>query len=321
MNLENACGIGEIPEEFAHIPTLSPSRLYDFRISPKHYKHVHIDGNKKDTAAMAEGKMVHLFNLEPDKFPNQYKLIDEDAMLVTVDDLKKYAEKTMIDLKGCKKKEDYENTILFHDPNAPILSHVLKGLADQKFEAYSPKDQVMLEEIRREAQDHNWLGKAMQGGTYEQLMWFYDDFAGIIWRFKPDYFHQALGRLKIPCVIDWKKIPRINPAYFNTWLWSSGNYIQMGIYKEGLKRIFGIECSVVIAAYTTLAPYGIEAFEVDDAAVEAGWKLARKKSVEFIQCFKENKWPLNGRGNLLSGTLPTYAFNQLQYDEDEAIEA
>lgn len=319
---EVLAGIGEIPEHLKHIPTLSPSRLYDFMKSPKYYKHINIDGNKKETDAMIEGRMVHCYNLEPHKFDQQYvNPFVGITPLKTVEDLKGFAAKNNIDLKGCKKKEDYEAAILTVDPSAPVLSRILADVEKKGLIVYDERDMEMLKEINRESREHQWLGKAMQGGTFEQLMWYYDDVCELIWRFKPDYFHQALGKHKIPCVIDWKKMPSTNPEAFNAWLYNSKSFVQFAIYKEGLKKIFNIDACVAVAGYDTAPPYAVEAYEVDVGAVDAGLAIAKKKGMEFRQCLETNHWPTAGGGKLLSGTLPTWAFNRIDFQEDQALEA
>ncbi len=315
-------GIGEVPEELKHIPTCSPSRLYKFMESPKKYKHVYIDGNKEETDAMLEGRMVHMYQLERHLFDKTYVNPFETVKpLKTVEDLKGWLTSQKVDFKGCKKKEDYEQACLFTDPTAPVYSHVLNQVEKAGQIIVTPEELSMLAEINREAGEHAWLGKAMVGGTYEQLMWFYDDFTEMVWRCKPDYFHEALGKHKIPACIDWKKMPDIAPDAFNAWLFKSKAFVQMAIYKEALLKIFGVEASIVIAAYDTKAPYGVEAYEVDRGAVDAGMAVFKKKGLEFAQCHKENKWPTHGRGKLLSGTLPSWAFNRIQFDEDQALEA
>lgn len=315
-------GIGEIPEELKNIPTCSPSRLFTFMKSPKHYKHEYIDGNKKETDAMLEGRMVHMYLLEPDKFTQDYvNPFKDQAPLKTVDDLKTWLNERGLDSKGCKKKEDYERLVLFNDSKAPVYSYILQNLEKEKKTIITPEEIAMLEEIKKECDQHEWLSKALRGGTYEQLMWFFDEHTEMIWRFKPDYFHQSLGKYKVPCVLDFKKMPSTNPEDFNAWLYKSRAFVQLAIYKEGLKKIFGVDSSVVVGAYDTAPPQAVEAFEIDGGAIDAGLAMMKKKGLEFLQCHKENKWPTHGRGKLLSGTLPTWAFNRIDFEEDMALEA
>lgn len=322
MELLNKCGFGNVPEEFKNVPTLSPSRLIEFMKSPRLYKHAYIDKQKKTTAAMEEGRMVHMYCLEPDKFDSHYVNPFKDIKPIkTVDDLKDYLKSNNVDFKGAKKKEDYVELALGFDQNAPIFDIVSENLRSQGKELITEDDTKMLKGIYELIEQHQWLGKAIKGGVYEQMMWYYDSDIGVIMRMKCDYFNPSLGKSKIPAIIDLKKMPDTSSDYFNPWLFKTKTYIQMAIYQECIKKITGLDAQSVIGAYDTKEPYFVEAYHIDIGAIEAGKAQFKKAGFEFMSCLEKNEWPSHGNGRLLSGTLPSWAFTKIDYDESQAVEA
>ena len=309
-------GIGEIPQELKHIPTMSPSRLLDFMESPRYYNWVHNLGNKKKvTKQMDEGRMIHMYTLEREKFEKTYvNYFATQKPLETVKELTAYAQSLGLTVKSGTKKEDLINFILDFSADAPIYDAVLARLTAQGQTLIDNSDMTMLNTIQGLIDDHAWLSPALKGGTFEQMMWFYDDLCEVVWRFKPDCFNQV-GLKKLPVVIDLKKTPDTSKEYFDSWLYKSKAYIQFGVYREGCKLIYGKDPYVVAGMYDIAEPCAVEAYHVDEAALSAGWQVARKFAMKFVECKKKNHWPTWGDGKLLTGSLPAWAINKLEYNE------
>lgn len=306
-------GTGSIPEDLKHIPTLSPSRLLDFMESPRYYNWVHNLGNKpKASKAMEDSRMVHKYILEPESFNELYvDYFGDVEPLETVDQIKAYLDAAGHSYKKTAKKAELVNEVLSFNPQAPIYDHVLNILKDEGKILIDSNQLKMLADLKDLFFENSFIKSALSGGEAEQLLWVYDETAGVIWRFKPDYIKQINNKL---VVTDIKKIPSTKKQYFDRWLYTSQAYVQMAIYRECLRMIKNSDPMVMIAAYEIDEPYAVEVYHIDEGALSAGWIVARKKAIEFVECVTNNYWPTEGRGRIQSGQLPAWALNQINYE-------
>jgi hypothetical protein len=103
-------------KDYLAAPGLSHSGTLDLAVSPLQYWHKHVNPRREPgwpTPAMRLGSAIHCRVLEPGQYLGRYAraLLKADydgrVILDTVDEIKKFAAREGVSLKGCKVKADF----------------------------------------------------------------------------------------------------------------------------------------------------------------------------------------------------------------------
>lgn len=298
---------------------LSPSALMEFAKSPKHYRAAYILKEKKQTDAMFEGELVHKIILEPDVFLEKYSVLDsKENYLVTSDQIKD----AIIELgeKPCKgKKEDWVNQLSALSPESKIWDLYEKQVLDQGKRLVSSETYQILTRIAQEARSHPWLSKTIPGAMIEQPAWFKHE-TGIYFSTRMDLYHPGLGASKTPVIVDVKKVRNANPIKFMRVVADMDLQIQAAVYVDCVKALTGREPHFAFALVEFDSPYIIEIAALDIGAIEAGRAQYNKLIFKYIECLETDTWPAYTNGICTNISLPSWKFEQIDYDADRELE-
>lgn len=299
---------------------ISPSALMQFAISPKHYYSAYVLKEMEQTEAMFQGELVHKIILEPDKFLEKYSILDsQENYLVTVDQIKS----AILELgeKPCKgKKDDLINQLCALDPDAKIWDLYVSDVESQGKRLVDQKTYQKLTRIAQEARSHAWLSKTMQGGIIEQPAWFKHE-TGVYVSLRMDFFNLTTGVKKLPLVLDVKKVRTAHPMEFQRVLYNNRLYIQVAMYYDCIKAITGLEPYAGFVLSEFEPPYITEVVACNNAVIDAGLQTYNKLIRRFIECHETNKWPGYTDGLCTNVSLPAYAFEKMDFEADQEIEA
>lgn len=313
-------GHGLIPEELKELPRISPSKLVCFLNSPAEYKDRYIDKQDRTTPAMLEGRMLHMYILEPQIFWNHYsRPLNKSEHLVTVEDLQNEIIR-IIGYKGKGKKEDLVQTVLNINPSAKIYDVEIARLERENKVVLTMGQMEMLKMISDRIYDNKFISWILKDGLREQLMWYVEPDLNVLITFKPDFFTTTLAEKKQPLVVDLKRLPSCNPYRMRAWLDNSKVHVQMAMYADGIKMCYGVEPSTMILGVEQRAPYITESYVLDQAAIEVGRNLYKKGIVEYLECVKTNNWyGFSKQQEPILLSLPSWALQRDFIGEAEVV--
>lgn len=303
---------------------VSASKLMQFAKSPKHYYSRYVLKESEQTEAMFEGELFHKLILEPDKFESKFAIMDnEENYISTVEEIKAAIVKTgEVPLKG--KKADLIRQLLLIDPNSPIWDSYVErmkvsGKRLVKHEVYQRMKRIV-EEVNKDP----WIQQALDGGIVEQDAWYTIELSKdllVYVTMKMDFFHPSMGKNnKLPVIIEAKKVRSAAFTDFRQSAARDNLYLQAAIYVDGIKAITGLDATLAWLAAEADAPYCHEIYPADFGLLEAGRNQYHKLIRDFVECHQQNYWPSYNRGKLINMSLPSWKFEQLDYDADREIE-
>ena len=298
---------------------LSPSALMEFAKSPKHYHAAYILKEKKQTDAMFDGELVHKIILESEKFMEKYAVLDsEENYFVTVEQIKAAIEN--LGEKPCKgKKEDLVNQLSALSPAAKIWDLYKKQMLEQDKRLVDAETYEKLTRIAQAARSHQWLSKTIPGSMIEQPAWFKHE-TGIYFSTRMDLYHPGLGASKTPVIVDVKKVRNANPMKFQRVVADMDLQIQAAVYVDCVKALTGREPHYAFALVEFDSPYIIEIAALDVGAIEAGRAQYNKLIFKYIECLETDTWPAYTNGICTNISLPSWKFEQIDYDSELELE-
>lgn len=305
-------GLGKPPEELlAKFPKISATALIDFIECPEiyHWKHV-LKKKEEQTPAMKEGVMIHMALLEPEEFSKKYLPANcLDGCLWTVDEIKN-AITNLGEVPKGKRKDDFISQLAELNPSARFGDLEKERIEKSGLIVLTEKQTEMIEGIKNKIEKNTVIKKMIENGTKEQLGWFLDETAEVIVTFKIDYYREGV----MPIAIDLKTVPSANPSTMDRWLFNSGAFIQMAIYREAMLKLVGQDPVCGILAIEKTGPYIVELYPIDFGALEAGENKFKQSLLDFKKCHANNNWPSYCEGNLRGISLPHWAFQTLEHE-------
>jgi len=268
-----------IDDYHARKDVLSKSMLADFMDCPARFKHVHIDGARKDDKDhLRLGNAVHTLALEPELFHERHYILPEGIRR----DARTAAYKEHLEAAGTK-------TII----RAQDLVNV-KGMADSL-------------KANKKA-----LALLQASGKIEASIFWTDQSTGLDLRCRPDFMRDD------GLIVDLKTTNSACPDTFERNAFNLGYDVSVALTSEGYHALTGeMPADYVFLAVETEPPYLIEAyntytpFQDDVSLLLVGQKRLNKTLHHFAHCKKTNHWPGYSEGIVPLG-VPGYQLKQLE---------
>lgn len=243
------------------------------RTSPQHVKAAR-DDVQEPTEATEFGTIVHCAVLEPDQFTSRYAVM----------------------LEGDGR------TAAVRDSKAKIIE---AGKIPVKGEHF-----VAAQRIRRLLLSHPLAGPALmrKDGVNEVTGSFVEPWAGLPAVIRPD---RAL--FDVGMCIDLKTAADASPRGFNSAIHAYGYHVKAALYRAGFMALGGELDDFVYFVAENVKPYLVAVRVLDEAAIEAGEKLARRGFQKIRACLDANEWPgwsNDPRDSVC--TIPQYGFTEAE---------
>lgn len=331
MELPNQhCGFGDIPEPFNKEFRLSPSKIKDSLTSMKMYKW-RIDHPMRETAAMELGTLLHMAILEPERFAKTYVKKPKESdyegkrILRTNDDLKSWLSERGLKVSGNKvdlieRIQDELATETWQDKDEIVLWDVVLAnacAADQIM--MTEKEQEQVEETLKEIASQPFTNWLVKHGEREKKMWFREPGTGIILNMRVDFYAEKVPNLSTPLIMDVKKVPDVSPYKMARWLDETNTCVQLAINRDCVRAVTGKTPKCMILAIDAKEPYNVVPYVPDVAAMEIAESKYKQQIVQIQMAHEENKFIGLSDGTPLTLSLPHYALQREQYNENEPI--
>lgn len=163
---------------------------------------------------------------------------------------------------------------------------------------------------------HPQARKMFLNGRPEQSLFWTDPASGVNMRCRLDWLpNPGLDRMVIS---DYKTAVSASGSAFRRAVVNYGYHQQHDHYSEGVRRC-GVDADprFVFVVQEKTAPYLVQVFELDDAAVQAGRELNRQATNIFSTCVAGDAWPGYSE-NIERLSLPPW-YGLAPIDTDEAF--
>ncbi len=315
------CGLGEVPEHLKNYPRIRASKFGELMTSAWHYYFfTHLEP-KEETKAMLNGRMLHLFCLEREKFdakyttePDMAKYLDR-KLLVTNEEIADRLKELKLPAKG--KKENLIASFLMGAPEEAkhrIWELIIKNEVDITKEMLSHTEMKRLNYVGKSLDQHPKLKTIFQNkGENEIAGWFFVAEFGIvvtmtadrIFRDNKENFH-AMDIKSCPSA----RIDNFANKMVNEWL-----YVQAAVYFDGFSAIFKKLYdkpmkSFLFAPVEAAAPYSWACYRLNEAGIDLGQRVYKKGLARLAECMAKNHWPAYSE-RVEDLAPPTYYFEKV----------
>ena len=205
-------------------PGVNWSTLKHLRDSPLAYRHA-LANPPADRTAFAIGRAVHTLVFEPALFAWQYAIYEG----------------------GTRRGKDWDAFKALHAGQT-----ILK-----------PEEAAECEAMAQAVRQHPVVQPYLEGGVFEQAIFWTDPATGLACKGKPDWMQKADGVL-----LDLKTARSIEARRFGTEAARMGYPLQLAHYRNGIREALGWEVKrQMLVAVEKTAPYDVAVFEIspDDA--------------------------------------------------------
>jgi hypothetical protein len=254
---------------------ISRSGISALKKSPLHYWDEYINSEKperKSSPAMNLGSAVHTLILEPEKFFDEFCIMEE---------FEEFNARTK--LGRSYKKEFY---------NANEGKIILK-----------PAEYKAAERMAESVKRHKTASKLLQGKyVVEQSIFWTDDDTGVLCKARPDLWHHDLN-----VICDLKTSADPVPDAFARTIKESCYHIQAAMQVDAILKTTGqmidLFCFVVIPSTRPFVPY---VYIIGDEIISLGRQEYKDALKIFKICKEKNRWDLERQSSIGLG-LPYYA--------------
>lgn len=226
--------------------------LSDDRRCPAHAKQ-YIDEGRKDTPAMAMGRAIDAYLLEPLRFVNQFSVCPAcDKRTKEGKTIFAEFESTLKPGQEIISQDDYETCIQIY--NAVSLSQAMRLIS---------------------------------GGKSQVCAVWVDKETGLTCKARYDYYQPD-----IPMITDLKSTQDASPGGFGYDVFKYGYFQQAGFYCMGHEVLTGFDPCFAIFAIEKEKPYVHSSFELGPKTIQAGKNAAQRALKKYKECIESGKWPL-----------------------------
>lgn len=175
------------------------------------------------------------------------------------------------------------------------------------------KEAAAVAEMRKALWADPVAGKAFEGGTAEQAMFWRDAESGIWCRTRPDYLPPHRRYL-----VDYKTSVSADPREFGKRMLDYGYHQQAAWYLDGVEAVTGERPErFAFVVQEKAAPYLVSVCWVDQEAIEIGRELNRYARGVFAWCLRRGEWPgyrdhAGAPPRAFTVTLPGWALKEHQ---------
>jgi len=219
--------------------------------SPAHYLEKLLNP-KKPTPSQIKGSMFHSAALEPEKFKANYVVMPK------------------FDKRTKAGKEAHEHWL--------IANHGKIEIPQDDYDDI----QAMVEKLY----EHPAACRLLSSGRAEESFFWNDPITGVLCKCKPDFKRE--GHI----IVDIKSTENASTSEFQKSIAYYSYHRQAAFYLDGISAVTGDKYDTfILIAVEKTPPYGVAAYVLDEATIDAG-RHDYKRALEIIsKCQKENRWP------------------------------
>lgn len=232
------------------------SDLWVISKSPLHFKYHMENKDAKKSAALEFGSMVHMLLLEPERFSEQYVVIESEP----------------INRRTKAGREDYDRLMEFCKSinKQPIYQCDFEPIA---YMVHAVKDSSA------------W--PLISGGEYEKEFYWTDDVTGEQCKCKVDCVTEYEGK---PYIVDYKTVNSCDDGHFERAARKYGYQFQAGMYCEGLFQNTLTEYGFAFVAQEKTPPYAVRVYVCDREWINRGYDKFRELIGIYHECKQTGNW-------------------------------
>ena len=273
-------GVYSISNEQYHAsPGISRSAIMDFRKTPRHYWHKHINPDYiKPTAtpAMVLGEAFHVALLEPDKFEDRFAVKERNNLLIGKLPLLRDVGREAYD--EAKRKQEAvraEKERLEKEFEERSIDKIVIDEDDYK-KIITMKSEILADDTNKEI---------VTDAKVEQSIFWIDPDTQLLCKCRPDIWHNAF-------IVDLKTTNDASEEEFRRSIVKYGYHIQFAMIREGLKRQCDIDMrNFIILAQEKEAPFLSAVYQLDDEALTEGHIKFKEYLQQIKACHDNNRFP------------------------------
>lgn len=266
-------------EEYHASPGISRSAIMDFRKTPAHYWHKHVNPNyvkPTPTPAMVLGDAFHVSLLEPEKF--EEKFIVKESNKIVLGKLPLLRDVGRDAYEEAKQKQE--------------ALRVEKEKLDKQFEENSI-DKIVINEddykkiimMKHEILLNPTNKELIQDAQYEKSIFWIDPDTQLLCKARPDIWHNKF-------IVDLKTTVSAAENDFMRSIYNYGYHIQFGMIQEALKHVLNIEMkNFLFLPQEKEEPFLSAVYQLDEAAIEQGVNEFKHSLQEIKRCYENNNFP------------------------------
>lgn len=241
-------------EDYKSWPAINNSVLKilsDDRRCPAHAK-FYMDNGRPDTPALAFGRALDCFILEPTRFVELYNVCPD------CDKRTKEGKAIAAEFESAKQPHQEIITQSNYTDIIAIASSVMQS-------------QAM---------------RLIRGGKSQVCLVWIDDETGLTCKARLDYWQES-----IPMITDLKSTQDASPDGFGFDVFKYGYYQQAGFYCMGAEKLTGYDTCFAIFAIEKDEPFVHSTFELGPKTIQAGRNAARSALRKYKECLDSGTWP------------------------------
>jgi hypothetical protein len=249
--------IPDIPDDEYHKPNgyVSSSQLKILLKSPAHFQH-DLNSEHQETPALAIGRAVHCLALEPEKYPERFAHLPEGINRRTKAGQETYAEFL----------EHAEGKIILKAEEAQQVACMVNAI-----EAHPAAANIL----------HSKHETLIENSA------FCTDINGAKFKFRPDICIPELD-----LIADCKTSLIASPYGFQREIPKFHYHLSAAMYAYGYQQVTGRKLkSSILIVVEKAAPYAVAVYELDEEAMQAGYRLYREAIDLYNECTRTGHWP------------------------------
>lgn len=255
-------------DEYAHtslnLTALRSSYLKPLKKSPAHLQ-TSLQEERVESEAFRQGKLVHKFLENPEKFMESYVVEPEFTGLTK-------------DGKDSKRSAEAKNLRCAWRASIPDDKVILKT-----------DDVDLIKGISKSVREHTLVRNLLKEGMSETSLWVNDAENEVTLASRPDFI------AKEGFIVDIKTTRSAHPDDFTRDIFSPGGYhyvLQASLYARCAK-LAGLQRSdsFVFIAIEKEPPYCLNVFPLDHGCLAVGDSYVEKLIKLYGQCLKSGEWP------------------------------
>ena len=317
---------GFTDEPIEGVDYLSYSRVSTFLKSAEHYRAKYIDKEESpESAAFAEGKVIHKALLEMDDFLARMRVKPHRSSfgIVTKEDLLSHARDCGI------------TTVLPSWAKPKVIAELRNQDADlsdsydvalEEFESSLDENSMVFDEptanrvirIIKSVSAHPFARKLIDGGIPETIAYYHDKEFNVTWMARLDYVKFFDGKAYIT---DLKSTRDASEKQYQRDMANYGYFIQSWIYRRVVEGITGMETRFCQAVVEKDSPFRTKVFYVDPQAEETAYWCIGRAIDRMKTCMATNKWWDPDSTGLIQASMPNWAVWDYEAKAERELDA
>jgi hypothetical protein len=249
-----------------NISALRSGHLKHLKKSPAHLKAA-LEAPREETEALRQGKLVHSFLENPEKFMDTYVMEPE------------FTGKTKDGKDSSRSAEARQAKVDWYASLGPKSIVVKKD------------DITMIKGISKTIREQSRLRELLKEGMSETSLWVKDPETGVNLTCRPDFITKHGHVVDIKTTRD-ASIPFFLNQIFSDKFSSPFYVLQAAHYSHCIKSAkVGNGESFIFVAIEKEAPWGVRMFPLDSGQLDVGEQVRARLTKLYAECLSKDVWP------------------------------